>query len=138
MNDNEGKSLQLTGKCGGKEINIGDCFAIYSATESRSYQEVLSPGVTRKFFFYKTGPYKVVTKHGMVFTLRRVNNGHLIGQSLKAHYDRLEKLTLFEGELRDVVTENPALKQNFRPDRDNVNDVQYNEQDHESTEIKIM
>ena len=71
----------------------------------------------------------------MVFTLRRVNNGNLIGPSLKAHYDRLEK---FEGELRDVVTENPALKQNFRPDRDNVNDVQYNEQDHESTEIKIM
>ena len=73
----------------------------------------------------------------MVFTLRRVNNGNLIGQSLKAHYDRLEKLTLFEGELRDVVTENPALKQNFRPDRDNVNDVQYNEQDHESTEIEL-
>ena len=73
----------------------------------------------------------------MFFTLRRVNIGNLTGPSLKAHYDHLEKLTLFEGELSDVVTENPALKRNFRPYCDNVNDVQYNEQDHESTEIEL-
>ncbi len=66
-----------------------------------------------------------------------VNNGIVIGRSLNAHYDRLEELTLFEGELRDVVTENPALNQNFMPDSDNIHDVQYDEQDHESTEVEL-
>lgn len=116
-------------KIWGKEISLGDYVSLYTPR--------LSPGVTRKFFSYKTGPYQVVAKHGMVFTLRRVNHKNLIGPSFKVHYDRLEKLTLFEGELRDVTVENPALKQNVKLDRHHVNDVRDHEPVQKSTDVEL-